>query len=447
MDLEMLRELMSNKAYSRLKNEMTASEPADIAEFIDELDEKQALLAFRLLPKNKAADVFSHLSVEKQLELSNLINENELTAIISDLDFDDKVDLLEEMPPDIVGRILRNTNAVERKLINQFLMYPENSAGSLMTIEYVELLKEMSVGEALEQIRKSAPDKETIYTCYVTDGQRRLEGIVTLKDMVLSRKDGTIGSIMKKDPVFVNTYDDQEHIAGIFKKYDLLTLPVTDNENRMVGIITIDDIVDVIEKENTEDFHKMAAIQAVGEEYMSAGVFTLARKRILWLLILMVSATFASMIIERYEDVLRWDVALTAFIPMLMNTGGSAGAQVSVLVIRSIVLNEVSFGDVFRIIWKETRVSVLVGVALAAISFLRIYYIERYAFGIAITVSLTLIITIIVAKIMGGTLPLMAKKVGFDPAVMASPLITTIVDAVSLIIYFTFATWILGIHA
>jgi len=447
MDFEKLEELLSEKNYPLLKSELKSLEPVDIAEYIDDLEEKKALIVFRLLPKEKAADVFSYLSTDKQLEISDLINEKELAAIISDLYFDDKVDLLEEMPANAVKKILQNTTAVERKLINQFLMYPENSAGSLMTIEFVDLKKEMTVGEALERIRRSAPDKITIYTCYVTDGKRYLEGTVSLKDLVLAKTETRIEDIIRKDAISVNTHDDQEEIADIFKRYDLLALPVVDNENRLVGIITVDDIVDVIEQENTEDFHKMAAIEPIDEEYINVGVFKLARKRILWLVALMISATFTGYIIQSFEDVLQSVVALAAFIPMLMNTGGNAGAQVSALVIRSIVLGEVTFGDLFRIIWKEARISMVVGSGLAVFNFLRIYFLERYPLTIALTVSLTLIFTVITAKIMGGILPLLAKKLKLDPAVMASPMITTIVDAVSLIIYFSFATWLLDVNA
>lgn len=443
MDFEKINMLLLDKDYSALKNELRNAQPADIADFLNELDEKQALLIFRLLPKEMAADVFAYLSVERQAELSDLVNEKELSEIIADLYFDDKVDFLEEMPANVVKKILKNTSEVERKLINQFLMYPDNSAGSLMTIEFVDLKKEMLAGDALERVRKTAPDKETIYTCYVIDAARHLEGTLSLKDLVLAPVDKKVGDIMQKDPIYVTTHDDQEGVADIFKKYDLLAVPVVDNERRLVGIITIDDIVDVIEKENTEDFYKMAAIQPTEEEYINAGVFTLARKRIVWLLVLMVSATFSGYIIRSFEATLQSLVALAAFIPMLMDTGGNAGSQASTLVIRSIVLGEVEFKDLLKVIWKEIRVSALVGAFLAAINFLRIYFLERYTLSIALTVSLTLVFTVIIAKIVGGVLPLVAKKLRVDPAIMASPLITTIVDGVALIIYFYFAKRIL----
>ncbi len=439
MDFILLNQLISDKSYSLLKSELKNALPADIADFLDSTDEKQALLVFRLLPKEIAAEVFAYLSVERQANLSELVNENELSDIISELYFDDKIDLLEEMPANVVKKILKNTSDVERKMINQFLMYPDYSAGSLMTIEFVDLKKEMLVSEALERIRKTGPDKETIYTCYIMDAGRHLEGTLSLKELVLSPVDKKIEDIMYIDPIFVNTHDDQEFIADIFKKYDLLAVPVVDNEQRLVGIITIDDIVDVIEEETTEDIYRMAAIQPTDEEYINAGIFKLASKRIMWLLILMISATFTGHIVRSFEDTLKAVVVLTAFIPMLMDTGGNAGSQSSTIVIRSLVLGEVSYKDIFKVIWKEIRISLLVGIALASVNFLRIYLLERYSLAIAATVSLTLLFTVIVAKITGGVLPLIAKKFKLDPAIMASPIITTIVDAIALIIYFYLA--------
>lgn len=440
MNYEVMKEWISEKKYLLLKDEFSNAQIADIAEFLDNLDEKNALLAFRLLNKEVAADVFSYLSIEKRAEISNLVNEKELADILKDLYFDDKIDLLEEMPANVVKKILRHTSEVERRLINQFLMYPEYSAGSLMTIEFVDLKKEMRVGDAIERIRQIAPDKETIYTCYVIDSERHLEGILSLKDLVLAPVDQKIGDIMKKEFIYVKTHDDQEYTADIFKKYDLLAVPVVDNESRLVGIITIDDIVDVIEDENTEDFYRMAAVEPTGEEYLSASVITLARKRFLWLMILMISATFTGFIITKYEEVLQSVVVLAAFIPMLMDTGGNAGSQASTLVIRSIVLGEVEFRHVGKVIWKEVRISLIVGIALSLVNFARIYFLEGHSFMIALTVSTTLIFTVMIAKVVGGILPIAAKKLRLDPAIMASPLITTIVDTLTLIIYFYFAT-------
>ncbi|MGI6113671.1 MAG: magnesium transporter, partial [Mahellales bacterium] len=327
-----------------------------------------------------------------------------------------------------------------------FLRYPENSAGSLMTIEFVDLKKQMTVKEALEHVRFTGTDKETVYTCYVIDQFRRLEGIISLKDLVLAPATTVVADIMNTDFISVHTHEDQEEIAETFKRYDLLSLPVVDMESRLVGIITIDDIVDVIEQENTEDFHKMAALRPSEENYLDTGVISLARQRILWLLILMISATFTGGIMEKFENSLESVVALTFFIPMLMNTGGNAGSQSSTLIIRSLALGKVEIRDVLKVIWKELRVSILVGIVLALFSFLTIL-LRGFPVNISITVSATLIIVIILAKMIGGILPIIAKSFKLDPAIMASPLITTIVDAVTLFSYFSIATWILNMKA
>lgn len=444
MIIQNLIELMEEKKYSLLKKEYEQLLPADIAEFLEELEGRQLLLAFRLLPKEIAADVFSYLSTEIQVEISGLVNEKELSNILEDLYLDDKVDFLEEMPANVVKKILKNTSDFERKMINQFLMYPEFSAGSIMTIEFVDLKKEMTVGKAIERVRNIAPDKETIYTCYVMDAYRHLEGTVSLKDLILADDSATVGEIMNTNVVFASTHDDQEHVADMFKKYDLIAAPVVDKEKRLVGIITIDDIVDVMEDEATEDFYKMAAVIPSAEEYINTGIFKLAKRRIVWLLFLMISATFTGLIIRNFESTLESVVVLAAFIPMLMDTGGNAGAQASTIVIRSIVLGEVAFGDIFRVIWKEMRISTVVGIALAVVNFARVYLMEGDLL-LAITVSATLFFTIVMAKMIGGMLPIIAKKLKLDPAIMASPIITTIVDAVALIVYFYFAIWIMSI--
>ncbi len=446
MDFDYLNKLLTDKDFARLKQEIENHPVQDTAEYIDSLDDRDALVVFRLLPKDIASDAFSYLSSDRQSEISGLVNESELSEILSDLYFDDKIDFLEEMPAYLVSKILKNTSSVERKMINQFLNYPEYSAGSLMTIEYVGLKKELTIGSALDLIKRTAPDKETIYTCYVIDRERHLEGTISLKDLVLADDHRSVDDVMQKDVIFVYTHDDQEYTANIFKKYDLLALPVVDTEKRLVGIITIDDIVDVIEEEATEDILKMAAVRPTDEEYIHAGVYKLARKRIVWLMVLMVSATFTGYIIRSFEDTLQSVVVLAAFIPMLMDTGGNAGAQASTLVIRSIVLGEVKFTDMLRIIWKEFRISLLVGASLAVLNFLRIYFLEANTFAIAFTVALTLMLTVMIAKITGGILPLIAKKIKLDPAIMASPLITTIVDAFALVIYFYLANLILGLH-
>lgn len=438
-------ELIDNKKISVIKEELKDLRPVDIAEILDILNEVNGLLVFRLLSKKVATEVFAHLSTEKQMQISMLVREDELKHIIENLYFDDMIDYLEEMPANVVKKILKNTNEVERQLINQFLNYPDNSAGSLMTIEYVDLKANMTIGEALHKIQQTAPNKETIYTCYVTNYLRKMEGIISLKDLVLASLDQKVGVIMKRDWISVKTHDDQEQIASLFKKYDLLSMPVVDQENRLVGIITIDDVVDVIDEENTEDFHKMAAIQPSDEAYLEAGIFNLAKKRILWLLILMFSATFTGYIIRQYEDILQSIVTLAAFIPMLMGTGGNAGAQSASLVIRGIALGDLELKDFLKIIWRELRVSLIVGLGLAIINFLRIVYLEKSSPEIGLIVSLTLIVTITLAKIMGGILPLLAKCLGIDPAIMASPLISTIVDAITLVAYFSIAGTILRI--
>lgn len=449
MDFERIKALLADKNFSLLQEELINMQAADVAEFLEDLEVKIALLVFRLLHKEMATDVFSYLSHDRQSELLMLVNEKEFTEIIDDLYFDDKIDLLEEMPAYVVKKILRNASETERRLINQFLNYPDNSAGSLMTIEFVDLKKEMLVKDALDRIRKIALDKETIYTCYAINAHRVLEGIVSLKDLVLAPLDKKVADVMQKGVIFVNTYDDQEYIADIVKKYDLLSVPVVDNEQRLVGIITIDDIVDVIEEENTEDFHRMAALEPMEEEYLSASIFGLARKRIVWMMVLMLSATLTSFIIQKYNVALSAVISLAAYIPMLTGTGGNAGAQASTLSIRSIALGEVGFKDIFKVIWTEMRVSFLVGITLAIINFLRILFLEPAlqdnTFSIAITVSATMLITVMIAKMIGGTLPILAKQLKLDPAIMATPVISTIVDALTLLVYFTFATWIFGI--
>ena len=445
MALEDLMMLLNEKRYVEWKERIKELQIPDIAEFIDELDTKHAIIAFRLLPKEIAADVFSYLSSERQSEISMLVDEKELTEIMDDLFFDDKIDFLEEMPANVVKRILRNVSEAERRLINHFLTYPDNSAGSLMTIEFVDLKKEMTVGNALEKIRRIGRDREIVYTCYVTDAKRKLEGIVSLKDLVLASPDEKVEDIMRKEVIYVDTYDDQEDVADIFKKYDFLALPVVDQEQRLVGIITIDDIVDVIEQENTEDFQRIAAIQPSEIEYLEATPLVLARQRIVWLMILMISATVSGYIIRRFQVAIEAVVALTAFIPMLMDTGGNAGSQSSVTVIRSLALGELKLTDILKVIRKELQISILVGLGLTLVNFIRVYFIEGYDISIAFTISLTLFLTVIFAKLIGGTLPMVAKKVGLDPAIMANPLISTIVDADSLIINLSLAVKILHI--
>lgn len=417
----------------------------DIAYWLEELDDDKILVLFRLLPKDMAAEVFSHFSKEQQEFIIESIADREIKSIIDELFLDDTVDLIEEMPANVVKKVLRNTSEERRKLINQFLKYPDNSAGSLMTIEFVDLKKEMRVDQALESIRKNGVDKETINICYVIDSSRKLEGIIPIRKLILSDPSEILEDIMETNFVSVHTLDDQEEVANIFRKYDLIAVPVVDNENRLVGIITVDDIVDIIEEENTEDFHKMAAIQPSDEEYLKTKVTELAKHRVIWLLILMISATFTGTIIQRFEEVLQSVVALTYFIPMLMDTGGNAGSQSATLIIRGLALEEISLADIFKVLWKELRVSIIVGVILAIINFARIIIMRQASATIAATVSVSMLITVILAKVIGGSLPILAKKLGLDPAIMAGPLITTIVDALALLAYFSIASWVLGL--
>lgn len=442
---ELIMNLVKENKYAEVKTYLMQMNVVDIAQFLEDLEVEQMLVLFRLLPKEIAADVFAYMSYEQQEYIIEAITDSEISSIVNDLFLDDTVDLLEEMPSNIVKKILKNTNKETRESINQLLKYPENSAGSLMTIEYVDLKKEMSVAQAIGHIKKTGLDKETINTCYVIDGNRKLEGIVSLRKLILHESEVLIKDMMNTKIIAIDTGMDQEEIADLFKKYDLLAMPVVDKENRLVGIITIDDIVDIIEQENTEDMQKMAAMQPSEEAYLKTKVFTLAKHRVIWLLVLMISATFTGNIIKQFEEVIQSVVVLAAFIPMLMDTGGNAGSQSATLVIRGIALNEIELGDIFKVLWKEFRVSVIVGLILSVVNFLRIYFFEKTDLKISITVCVSLFFTVVLAKIVGGVLPIIAKRLKLDPAIMASPLITTIVDAVALFTYFTMASWMLGL--
>ena len=437
--------LIQEGKYSLVRKEINEMNVVDIAHLFEELDRDKVVVVFRLLLKEIASDVFSYLSYDRQQFIIESITDNEIKNIIDDLFLDDTVDLLEEIPANVVKKILKNTSEDKRKLINQFLNYPDYSAGSIMTIEYVDLKKEMTVSKALEHIRKTGVDKETINVCYVINKNRKLEGIIPLRKLILSDGELIIEDIMDTNIISIQTNDDQEHIALQFKKYDFLAMPVVDNESRLVGIITIDDIVDIIEQENTEDFHKMAAMAPSDEEYLKTNVFGLAKHRVVWLLVLMISATFTGRIIRRFEDVLEAVVVLTAFIPMLMDTGGNSGSQSATLIIRGLALGEVKSKDILKVIWKEFRVSLIVGAVLAVVNFFRIYFFEKTDFLVTVTVCISLFLTVVLAKVVGGALPIIAKQLKLDPAIMASPLITTIVDAVALIAYFSIATALLGI--
>ena len=438
-------ELITAKQYTKLKAILSDMEPVDIAQLFEDLPEKFMPLLYRLLPKESAAEVFVELDSDTQEMLIRGFSDTELKDVLDELYLDDAVDIIEEMPSNVVKRIIQHTAPEMRHSINEILKYPKDSAGSIMTIEFIDLKEDMTVRDAFTKIRRTGFDKETIYTCYVTDRNRVLKGLVSAKDLLLSEEDCIISDIMEKNPISVNTMDDKEDVARALSKYDFLSLPVVDNENRLVGIVTVDDAIDVIEEEATEDIEKMAAITPSEKPYLKTGVWDTFLQRIPWLLLLMISATFTARIIAHFENALQSLVILSTFIPMLMDTGGNSGSQASVTIIRGISLDEIDFSDIFKTIWKEIRVSLLCGVVLAAANFAKMMLLHEATLPIAAVVCLTLVCTVFFAKLVGCTLPLLAKKIGFDPAVMASPFITTIVDAMSLFIYFNIATSLLHI--
>ncbi len=440
-------DLIEQKKYVELKKELTDMQPVDIAEMMAPIDPYTTLLIFRMLPKDMAVEVFADFSKLQQMEILNTITDKELDYILDELFFDDMIDMIEEMPANIVNKILQNSTPDERKLINQFLKYPSDSAGSIMTIEYVELNKDMTVRESLQHIKEVGLNRETVYTCYVINENRILEGIVSLRALVTSDEDQIIRDLMIDidNITFVNTHDDQETVANLFIKYGYLALPVVDKERRLTGIITVDDIMDIMEQEATEDFQKMAAMAPTEEAYLSTSIFKLAKHRITWLLILMIGAALTGGIITKYENVLSSMVMLTAFIPMLMDTGGNSGSQSSTLIIRGLAIGEVTLKDKWKVLWKEFGVSILVGIALGSVNFLKNIYFDKVGLNVAITVSITLFATVVMSKMVGGMLPLIAKKLKLDPAIMAGPLITTIVDSFALIIYFSIASMFLGV--
>jgi len=437
---EKILELLEEKRYPDIKSILCKMNSADIAALFEDLNMVRIPLLFRLLPKVLAAETFVEMEPGAQAMLIHGFSDNELKEVL-----DDAVDIVEEMPANVVKRILSNTDPDTRKMINEILKYPDDSAGSIMTIEYVSLRPSMSVEEAIKRIRRTGVDKETIYTCYVTDANRVLLGTVSIKDLLLSEETELIKDIMNINGISVHTMEDQEQVANKFNKYDLLAIPVVDDENRLVGIVTFDDAIDVMQDEATEDIKKMAAIIPSDKAYFRTTVFETWKARIPWLLLLMISATFTGMIITSFEDALAVQAVLTAFIPMLMDTGGNSGGQASVTIIRALSLGEVEFSDIFRVIWKEFRVAVACGLTLSVCNFVKLLIVDRVSISVALVICLTLIATVIIAKFIGCTLPILAKKIGFDPAVMASPFITTIVDAISLLIYFRIATIVLKI--
>ena len=434
--MEEIVELLEQNKLAELKEILINENPIDIADVFEDFPKEKYLIIFKLLPKDFSSEVFSYLSPEKQQEVIENITDDEIKFIVEDMYLDDTVDFIEEMPANIVDKILKNTSNDKRKLINQMLKYPENSAGSVMTVEYISFKDNYTVKQAIEYYRKVAIDKEETDICFVTDTKKKLVGIISLKTLILSKDDSYIQDEMDTNFVSVLTLDDQEEIAALFRKYDLTTMPVVDHEDRLVGVITVDDIVDVIDQENTEDIQKMAAMNPSDEEYLKESVVSLAKHRILWLLVLMISATFTGLVIKKYEDILQSAVYLATFIPMLMDTGGNAGSQSATLVIRGIALEEIEFSDIFKVIWKELRVSILVGFILSAVNFIRIYYFTNSSLETSLVVAISMFLTVIMAKVVGGVLPLIAKSLKIDPAIMASPLITTIVDTAALIIFF-----------
>ena len=444
---ETIKVLLDDKKFSTLRDILVTMKPYDIAAIFENLQDEKMPILFRILPKELAAETFVEMDDETQEFLIHGFSDSELKEVVDELFVDDAVDLIEEMPANVVKRILRQADKDMRKQINELLKYPEDSAGSIMTTEFIVLRPDMTAEMAIKRIRRTGVDKETIYTCYVTDANNKLIGITTVKDLLLAEDDELVKSIMEENVISVTTLADQEQVAQMFSNYNFLALPVVDNENRLVGIVTIDDAIDVIQEEATEDIEKMAAVLPSDKPYMKTSVFGLYKKRAPWLLILMLSATFTSAIISSFEAVLANVLILSSFIPMITGSGGNAGSQSSVSVIRALSLGEIQFKSIFLVLWKEFRVSILCGITLAAANFVKLLLFDLHgqenAFMIALVISLTLVGTIIMAKLVGSSLPLLASKVGFDPAVMANPLISTVCDSLSLLIYFGVANLIL----
>ena len=442
---EEIKALLAERKYAQLYARVKALQPADIALLFEDIPMEEVILTFRLLPKDMAADTFVELEPDRQMLLISAFSDAELKAVLDELYLDDTVDIIEEMPANVVRRIIRYSTPEMRQSINEVLNFPADSAGSIMTIEYVDLKAEMTLDQAFDHIRATGWDKETIYTCYVINADRHLEGVVSVQQMLLCDRASTIGEIMDRNVISCKTGDDKVEVAQTLNKYDFLALPVVDNEDRLVGIVTIDDAIDVLTEDATEDMEIMAAITPIEKTYLRTGIFETWKQRIPWLLLLMLSSTFTQKIITAAEDALSACVALTAFIPMLMGTGGNAGGQVSVTVIRGLSLDEIDFSDWFRVFWKEFRVSLLCGATLAAANFIKLLLIDRVTMDVALVVCITLVVVVLFAKVVGCLLPIAAKRIHLDPAVMASPFITTIVDALALLTYFRIASMMLGI--
>lgn len=450
--VEQIEDMVRSKQYAKLRDLFLPMEPADIAELLEEAGEEYMPLLYRLLPKETAAEVFVELESDSQEMLINGFSNNELKEVLDELYLDDAVDIVEEMPASVVIRILDKADPAMRKSINEILKYPEDSAGSMMNMEFLSLKKDMTVADAFKRIRRIGGDMETINILYVTDPWRKLLGVLSVRDLLLAEEDDLIEDIMDPNLVWATTMDDKEDVAQALSKYDFLALPIVDMESRLVGIVTVDDAMDVIEEETTEDFEKMAAMLPSDKPYLRSGVFSTWRARLPWLMILMLSATFTGMILSHYESALAACLVLNAYIPMLSGTGGNSGTQASVAVIRALSLGEVDFSDMLAVLWKELRVSLLCGVCLAGANFVKMLVIDRALLGntevtipVCLVVCATVLFVVIFAKCVGCSLPLLAEKIGLDPAVMASPFISTIVDATSLLIYFQFASLLLGI--
>ncbi len=445
-DLETFRNLIKEKKYSVLRGKAQDMNESDLAYIMDNMEDEDMLTMFRLFPKGLAADVFSQLSMESQQYIITSLSESEAGSIIDNLFADDATDLLEEMPANVVKKILSNAKPETRQDINHLLQYADDSAGSVMTTEFMDLKENMTVNEALERIRTKGIDSETVNTCYVLNPKRLLMGTVSLRKLILHKPDEVIGDFMHENVISCNTSMDEEKVVQLFKKYDLTALPVVDNEHRMVGIITVDDVMDIMEKETTEDIDKMAAIiPGDNKPYLKTSIFDTFKKRIPWLMLLMVSATFTGKIITSFENALSKYVILSAYIPMLMDTGGNSGGQTSAEVVRSLSLEQVSFSDFFKVIWKELRVALMAGVSLAVVAFLKCILLDGVSVTIGIVIGITIVFVVLCAKLTAAVLTLVVDKVGLDPAVVASPVLTTIIDAIALLVYFTIATNLLGL--
>ena len=449
---EELTELLDRRDMKRLQQRLEDMQEFDVAEFLSEIGDNRMPMVFRLLSKETAAEVFANFDAPEQEQVINSITDSELSGILEELYVDDAVDMMEELPANVVKRVMRTATPETRKLINQYLHYPENSAGSIMTAEFIDLKKYMSVRESIARIRRIGEDKETIYICFVTSADRKLEGIVTVKDLLLAEDDTVIENLMDTNVIFATTTEDQESVAEKISDYDLMAIPVVDLEGRLVGIVTVDDVIDVMEEETTEDFEIMAGMTPSDKPYSRTGTLEMWKNRIPWLMFLMLSATFTSMILTKFEDMLAVQAGLVAFIPMLMGTGGNSGAQASTAVIRSLSLGDTEPKDAFRVMWKEWRVAAICGLTLAAVNFVKMLLLDgvllhndSVTIAVAATVSVSIVFIVMFAKVVGSMLPIIAEKVGVDPAVMANPLISTVTDAVSLLIYINVARLILHI--